>query len=192
MAYKDMMVYLDASAGSRDRARLAATMAKTHGARLIGVDASAEGALTGAWGDLAQRIRPDFEAAAKEAGVVGHFIGADAKLALGGDFFPCVDLIVASRPEGETRKLVREDVPDRVLLEAGAPLLILPEAWAYSPVGKNVVIAWNASREAARAVHDAMPLLEMADTVTIFTFSGAATGCAPPPSGEADWTDLQS
>ena len=93
-------------------------------------------------------IRPAFEAAVKDAGVVGHFIGADAEPALGSDFAHCVDLIVASRPEGEARKLVREEVPDRVLIEAGAPMLILPQDWAYGPLGENVVIAWNASREA--------------------------------------------
>ena len=71
---------------------------------------------------------------------------------------------------------MREEVPDRVLIEAGAPMLILPQDWAYGPLGENVVIAWNASREAARAVHDAMPLLEKAKKVTIFSFSSRAHG----------------
>ena len=51
MAYKDILVYLDASGDTTDRLRLAAELAKTHGARLIGVDASDESALVGAWGD---------------------------------------------------------------------------------------------------------------------------------------------
>ena len=122
MAYKDILVYLDASEDATDRLRLATELAKTHGARLIGVDASDESALVGAWGDRALHIRPAFEAAVKDAGVVGHFIGADAEPALGGDFAHCVDLIVASRPEGDARKLVREEVPDRVLIEAGGPI----------------------------------------------------------------------
>ncbi len=176
MAYRDILVYLDPSADATDRLRLATELAKAHGARLIGVDASDESALVGSWGDRALHIRPAFEAAVKDAGVAGHFIGADAEPALGSDFAHCVDLIVASRPEGEARKLVREEVPDRVLVEAGAPILILPQDWAYGPVGVNVVIAWNASREAARAVHDAMPLLENAKKVTIFSFSSRAHG----------------
>jgi nucleotide-binding universal stress UspA family protein len=176
MAYRDILVYLDPGADATDRLRLATELAKAHGARLIGVDASDESALVGSWGDRALHIRPAFEAAVKDAGVAGHFIGADAEPALGSDFAHCVDLIVASRPEGEARKLVREEVPDRVLVEAGAPILILPQDWAYGPLGVNVVIAWNASREAARAVHDAMPLLEKAKKVTIFSFSSRAHG----------------
>jgi nucleotide-binding universal stress UspA family protein len=174
MPYKDILVYLDPSADATNRLRLAVQLAKTHGARLIGVDASDESALSGAWGDRVLHIRPAFEAAVKEAGVAGHFVGADAEPTLGSDFAHCADLIVASRPESEARKLVREEVPDRVLVEAGAPLLILPQDWTYGPIGVNVVIAWNASREAARAVHDAMPLLEKARKVTIFSFSPRA------------------
>jgi nucleotide-binding universal stress UspA family protein len=174
MSYKDILVYLGASKDATDRLRLAAELAKTHGARLIGVDASDASALMGAWGDRVLHIRPAFEAAVKDAGVVSHYIGADAEPALGSDFAHCVDLIIASRPEGDARKLVREEVPDRVLIEAGGPILILPQDWAYGPLGKNVVIAWNASREATRAVHDAMPLLEKAKKVTIFSFSHRA------------------
>ena len=171
MAYKDILVYLDPSADASDRLRLAVDLAKAHGARLIGVDASDESGLVGAWGDRALQIRPAFESAIKAAGLDGQYIGADADPPLGGDIIHCVDLIVAPRPEDGARKLVREEVPDKVLLAAGAPVLILPQSWPYGPVGSIVVVACNASREAARAGHDAMPLLEKAKKVTIFSFS---------------------
>ena len=77
MSYKDILVYLDPSEDSTDRLRLATELAKAHGARLLGVDASDDLALLGAWGDRALHIRPAFEAAVKDAGVVGHYIGAD-------------------------------------------------------------------------------------------------------------------
>jgi len=176
MAYKDILVYLDATAGAAQRLRLAVALARTHGARLTGVDASSEHALVGAWGDRALRIRPDFQAAVREAGLDSQFIGADAEPRLGAQLAHCVDLIIATRPDGEARRLVRDEVPDKVLIEAGAPVLVLPQEWPYGPVGDNVVIAWNASREAARAVHDAMPLLERAKKVTIFSFSARTRG----------------
>jgi nucleotide-binding universal stress UspA family protein len=202
MAYKDILVYLDAGSGCADRVRLAVDLAKTHGARLIGVDASAEAALVGAWGDRALHIRPEFEAAVKDAGLASDFIGPDAEPALGLELAHCVDLVIAPRPEGDARKLVREEVPDRVVVVAGAPVLVLPQEWSYAPVGENVVIAWNASREAARAVHDAMPLLERAKKVTIFSFSPRLHGLREASrrladhllrhgvaSHLADWTD---
>jgi nucleotide-binding universal stress UspA family protein len=98
-------------------------------------------------------------------------IDASSEAALGGEYVHCVDLIIAPRPEGEARALVRSEVPDGTLLASGAPMLILPHNWNPSPVGENIVIAWNASREAIRAAHDAMPLLVKAKKVTIFTFS---------------------
>ena len=171
MAYKDILVYLDPTSATQDRLRLAVAMAQAHGARLTGVDASSEAALGGAWGDLASRIGPEFEAAIKEAELVGRFVGTSAALAIGGEYGHCVDLIIAPRPEGEARALIRSEIPEGTLLASGAPMLILPHDWKLSSVGENIVIAWNASREAMRAVHDAMPLLVKAKKVTIFTFS---------------------
>ena len=50
-------------------------------------------------------------------------------------------------------------------------MLILPPDWKPGPIGDKIVIAWNGGREALRAVHDAMPLLERAKKVTLFAFS---------------------
>jgi nucleotide-binding universal stress UspA family protein len=176
MTYKDILVYLDPTEAARDRLLLAIAIAQAHGARLTGVDASSEAALGGAWGDVASRIGPEFEAAVKQAGLVGRFVEASAASAIGGEYGHCVDLIIAPRPEGEARALVRSEIPDGTLLASGAPMLILPDYWKLSPVGENIVIAWNASREAIRAVHDAMPLLVKAKKVTIFTFSARESG----------------
>jgi nucleotide-binding universal stress UspA family protein len=171
MAYKDILVYLDPTSAAQDRLRLAVAMAQAHGARLTGVDASSEAALGGAWGDWASRIGPEFEAAIKEAALVGRFVATSAAVAVGGEYGHCVDLIIAPRPEGEARALIRSEIPDGTLLASGAPMLTLPNDWKLSSVGENIVIAWNSSREAIRAVHDAMPLLVRAKKVTIFTFS---------------------
>ena len=171
MAYKDILVYLDPTDDARERLRLAVSLALAHGARLIGVDASSDAAFVGAWGEKALRIVGDFEAAVKAAGLAGRFVGAEAALTVGGEYGHCVDLIIAPRPEDEARALIRSEIPDGALIASGAPMLILPQNWKPAPVGENVVIAWNASREATRAVHDAMPLLARAKKVIIFTFS---------------------
>jgi nucleotide-binding universal stress UspA family protein len=56
---------------------------------------------------------------------------------------------------------------ETVLLETGRPLLIAP-AIARPSIGRHIAIAWKDSAEAARAVAAAMPLLPLAETVTIF------------------------
>ncbi len=176
MAYKDIQVYLDPTSGGEDRMSLAVSMALAHGARLIGVDASSNEAFLGAWSDRALRVGPNFEAAVKKAGLTGVFIEADAKRLPGVEHMHSVDLIIAPRPDGDARGLIRSEIPDEALLAAGVPMLILPQDWKSAPIGENIVIAWNGSREATRAVHDAMPLIAKAKKVTIFTFS-------PRPSG---------
>ncbi len=164
MVYKDILVYLDSTAESVERLRFAVDLAKTHGARLVGVDVSAAAAESSAV------TRQIFDDSARQAGVRAVFVPPE-KPGEGDAFAHCVDLIVAPAPGGPARGLIRHGALDRALLESGAPMLILPPEWTGGKVGDNVVIAWNGGREALRAVHDALPLLKNARKVTVFCFS---------------------
>lgn len=53
-----------------------------------------------------------------------------------------------------------------VVLESGRPTLVISSA-RPPPLFRRVLIGWNGSREAARAVHDALPLLGRAERVTV-------------------------
>jgi nucleotide-binding universal stress UspA family protein len=57
--------------------------------------------------------------------------------------------------------------PADVLLDSGRPALVVPYVGRFADVGQRVLIGWNASREAARAVNDALPLLARAAQVTV-------------------------
>jgi nucleotide-binding universal stress UspA family protein len=59
------------------------------------------------------------------------------------------------------------DIADRLVLEAGRPVLIIPNRGTHRPVPKRIVVGWTERREAARAVFDALPLLQRADLVTV-------------------------
>jgi nucleotide-binding universal stress UspA family protein len=168
MAYRDVLVYLDPSAEAIKRLRFAADLAKAHGARLIAVDASAPAAAEGI--DPLSATRRMFEDATGNAELKSVFVPAD-KPGNGDAFTHCVDLIIAPAPAGAARDTIQHGVLDRALVESGVPMLILPPDWTPGRVGVNVVIAWNGGREALRAVHDAMPLLERASKVTVFAFS---------------------
>ena len=168
MAYKDILVYLDPTAESVERLKLAVALAKTHGARLIAVDASAA---TGAEeADNAAVTRNGFDGVVRDAGLKTLFVPAD-KPGEGDAFTHCVDLVVAPAPAWSSRVVVRRGALDRELVESGAPMLILPPDWTGGTLGDKIVIAWNGGREALRAVHDAMPFLEKARKVTVFCFS---------------------
>ena len=164
MAYKDILVYLDPTAESIERLRFAVDLAKTHGARLVGVDVSALEA------EESEVVRQMFDNTTQDAGVKATFVPPE-KPGAGDAFTHCVDLMIAPPPGGEARDRVRRGVLDRALLESGAPRLILPPDWTGGKVGDNIVVAWNGGREALRAVHDAMPFLQKAAKVTVFCFS---------------------
>jgi nucleotide-binding universal stress UspA family protein len=171
MAYKDILVYLDATNDNESRLDLAISLAHAHGARLIGADAGTARALEGKWRERATNLQTLFEEAIGRAELAGEFRTLD-HASDHHRYAHYVDLIIATEPEDAARALVHADIPERVLLASGGPMLLLPDGWRSRGrgVGTSIVIAWNASREATRAVHDALPLLRRADKVTIFSF----------------------
>ncbi|MEX6508601.1 universal stress protein [Jiella sp. M17.18] len=77
----------------------------------------------------------------------------------------CADLIVAGQPhasEWNGGALVTD-----ILIETGRPILFVPYAGRFETVGREVTIAWNGTREAARAAFDAVPLIADARSVRI-------------------------
>jgi len=71
-------------------------------------------------------------------------------------------------PDNPPPAVARSLVED-VLMTAGRPLLVVPYAGRFETVGTNALVGWTRTREAARAVHDALPLLAPAATVTVLT-----------------------
>jgi nucleotide-binding universal stress UspA family protein len=57
--------------------------------------------------------------------------------------------------------------PDDLMVEAGRPVLVVPYAASVERVRRRVLVAWNGTREANRALHDALPLLGGAEAVTV-------------------------
>jgi nucleotide-binding universal stress UspA family protein len=94
------------------------------------------------------------------------------------------DLIVAGQTDPDWDLSPLLDFPERLALEGGRPVLVIPYAGRYPSVGRNVVIAWKASRESARAVFDALPLLQGAATVHILEIKhrNEDSGLAPDTS----------
>ena len=81
----------------------------------------------------------------------------------------------SARPTGTTRDLPRY-LPEEVTLSVRRPSLVIPYIGPAATLGERVTIAWDASREAARAVNDALPLLERAQAVEVVIGQPAATG----------------
>lgn len=78
------------------------------------------------------------------------------------------DLVVLPRPYGEGRGHEAEAISEAALFEGNVPVLVLPDG-IDGPVKapKSVVVAWNESPEALRAIRQAMPFLKRAESVSI-------------------------
>ncbi len=77
------------------------------------------------------------------------------------------DLVVASQTDADWFGSVTLDVPDRLAIESGRPTLIIPHEDVHDRPCEKVLVAWNARREATRAVFDALPLLKAAKDVRV-------------------------
>ena len=77
------------------------------------------------------------------------------------------DLAVIGQTDPSEGSNIAADFPERLVLAAGRPVLILPSAGSFPTIGKRILVAWSLSREATRAVTDAIPLLRLADAVHV-------------------------
>lgn len=192
MAYKEILVVFDNAAGAARRVAPAAALAAAFGARLTGLFASgypistAYGDLSG-WAELvdaymqAQRGEASAAEAAFRQALGQHKLTGDwqyreaeatvsiiAEAAL-------FDLVVIGQPNPDAAIGNFGLRPEEVVLGAGRPVLVVPYAGDFAALGKTVLVGWNRRREAVRALHDAMPILERAEAVTVIEVDPAET-----------------
>lgn len=79
------------------------------------------------------------------------------------------DLIIMSHPSHGKDASVVDGVIGDVIVDSRTPVLVVPEAAHTFKVGGSAVIAWNDSFESANALRAAVPLLSLAEKVTILT-----------------------
>ena len=63
--------------------------------------------------------------------------------------------------------------PEDIVLACARPVLVVPNAGTFAEIGRRVLIAWDGTREAVRAVHDSLPLIDAAEAVTVISVADA-------------------
>jgi nucleotide-binding universal stress UspA family protein len=188
MGYKDLLVVLDPGEATRERVSVAAALAERFGAHLVGLYLEAielpppqyfqSGLYEPPYREIEASRRKQAEAAREffEDAARRHSISAEwrsdsgrplERAALHGRH---ADLIVVGQLDRDDPEAPLPPTrPENVMLLSGRPALVVPYAGAFREIGKRVLIGWDASREAARAVNDALPFLTAAETVTVLT-----------------------
>ncbi len=86
------------------------------------------------------------------------------------------DLAVLPKPYGDDHGIEVEPILESALFEAQVPVLVVPDDVTPKARPDRVVVAWNESPEALRAVRAAMPLLEAASRVNVVVIDPPAHG----------------
>jgi nucleotide-binding universal stress UspA family protein len=191
MHLKDILLHVDSSPASQGRLRLACGIARRHAAHLVALYCIEPPSMVAfsPWGDpgftdfpAVEQIKEQFRTAAFRAmgPVEAAFrtqteradISTEWRVAEGVGAVPliqqarCADLTVLGQADLERASGWR---PEEVVLASGRPALLVPAVGDFEVIGRRVLIAWNASREAARALGDALPLLANAQAVTVLS-----------------------
>jgi len=185
MSYKTLLVHLDTSHRVQARLEIALRLARQFDAHLTGLfatfvpDPREFRVMAGSarWLEAHRKLREEqrgaiervFRAELLRAGVPGDWIsteehGEESVVA----HSRCADLIIVGQSDpDDPETFIGDRFPETVVLTSGRPVLVVPYAGRFEAVGARALVAWNDSREAARAVHDAMPFLMRAERVTI-------------------------
>jgi nucleotide-binding universal stress UspA family protein len=202
MSYKDILVYVDNTARCPLRVALAGQIANTQQAHLVALNVRSPPLL------------PDFVAAEFGEEIVAIYHRTNAKAAAqaramvesSGKLGPAVAIewrdvegepietvslharysditvIGQSEPDADSDRLLAE----HLVLAVGRPLLVVPYAGKFPTIGQRVLVAWNGSREATRAIHDALPILAAAKAVHVVAVNpgGGAKGHGDVPGAD--------
>ncbi len=183
---KDVVVNLSGRAPQDFAADYAASVAATFGAHIAGIaflyePVIPDGSLGGVPIDLIELQREEnskaakgaisrFEAAAKNAGVSAETRILDATFGGAATLFARIarrfDIAVvgqAQREHGVSEELMIEGA----LFESGRPVIVVPYIQKAGLTLERVLVCWDGGRTAARAIGDAMPLLERAKAVDL-------------------------
>lgn len=183
-AWRTIIVHLDDSRHAAARLTFACDLARRSDAHLIGLyvvcqdlfrpiyrdDESLRLAVNEAQqAERARRAEDSFNEAARLAGVSaewraprGEAIDAATLHARHADV-----LVLGQYDPDDPAAYIASNFVGDLVMASGVPAIVLPYIGKMRTFGENVLIAWDASREAARAVHDALPILRRARFVTI-------------------------
>jgi nucleotide-binding universal stress UspA family protein len=117
-----------------------------------------------------------FETEARNAGIsygLRPLIGAPAEtVAAVSTLARLYDLTIVLQPE-PSRDTFDNNIPQEILFQSGGPVLLIPYIHKGPFEPKQIGIAWDGSRLAARAIRDAAPFLARAQAITIIAVNAA-------------------
>lgn len=207
MRLKDLLVHIDGTEPGRVRLGLAVELARQHGAHLTGlhvIDIPPPSVVVSAGGGYvvvdmleamrrearaaAARLETEFRDRAQREGLAGEWRLAEGlapeRIALHARY---ADLVILGQEDPAHGPPGAAAIIEQALFSSGRPVLVVPAAGRFATPGRRVLVGWNASREAARAVNDALPLIAGAEAVGVLAINPR---CGIGGHGDAPGADI--
>jgi len=208
MSYRSILLFLEADRHAEARAGFAVQLARDLDCHLVGAAPTgtlalpavigleqrtsmahlSEGIWDGMLQDAGQRVESfrgtcqraglqSFEALVDEADAAASIV----KLA------HCSDLVILGQAD-PAHSMVRQSqkLVEDVVLQSARPTLVLPHTGRFEHIGHSVLVAWDDSREATRAITDALPLLRLAEQVHVVSWHESDRPATRPITARLD------
>ena len=191
MGLKDILVHIDNRKPCQARLEVAINLALAHQAHLIGlyvlsepylpphikaqISADVLAAQAEAARGEAEKAEAMFRERAEDAGVASEWLCEKGERVdiLGEQVRYCDVAVIGQRDPEAIEVSGPDDMPDQLVLSLGRPGLVVPYVGTYPSIGERVMVAWDGSRLATRAVNDALPILRGAEQVDVLTVYSA-------------------
>jgi nucleotide-binding universal stress UspA family protein len=186
MDIKNILIHLDHSSGCSNRLETAFNLAKAFDAHITGlfvvpdyvVPSYVEAQISV---DLITDVTEKAMARAEETLASYQKLADDAGVTmeshvLEGQVIPILrehtkyaDLLLLNQDQPDDPDNASYGLADALLFEGGCPCMVVPHSGKLKTPGKRVLLTWNASRESAHALREAMPFLTRAETVVVLS-----------------------
>lgn len=186
MSLKEILVVLDNAPQCASRLELSVVLARRHNASLAGLYVITHPFYEPMHDDVQARsaeVQRMFDSVTGSAGIAARWVGVDWKVV--GVTVPevvnlhahYVDLVIVGQDQsGGADSSIPHDLPERVVMGAGRPVLIVPYTGNHLQMEERVMISWKGGRESTRAVNDALSLLQHAKDVCVLEVNTGTAG----------------
>jgi len=195
MSIKTVLAYLPSEELAEPVLKGAVALAKAHGAHVVGLHL--EASYYPAYGEVAiamppdvieqmrkplreraQKLEENFKARMADENISSQWrSGTTEYSTLPGRIVEeavSADMVLCPQVDPENVDVTTLDLPERLILEGGRPILVVPSEKELHIPPKRVLIAWNNSPQSARAVFDSLALMKDAEAITILTLASDA------------------
>lgn len=192
MTYKSILTYLDSSPRLDERIKVSLELTERFDAHLNGI--APTGLATSMPGDylsvttdfveemqshlneIAKTAADTFEATCRQSTVNTYeshvVVGNSMDTLLQHSRHNDLVIIGQAEPTGPSKGATPGFV-EQIILVSGRPVLVVPYIGVKKPIGKHVIVGWDAGRESARALTDALPILQAAEQVELVSVAPA-------------------